>query len=69
MTDPENKPVKRKHSDKALLQKTLEVLELINSKCPGIHTWEFRRQRTNETEALAFTLLLRELKERFPDGN
>lgn len=67
MTDSENKPSKRKTSDKALLKKTLEVLELVNSKCTGIHSWEFRRQRSGEPEALAFTLLLRQLKERFSD--
>lgn len=61
--EQQDKPVRRKSKDRALLQRALEIMEMIDSDCRAIHTWQFHRQRSGAPDPHAFNRFLKELRD------
>jgi hypothetical protein len=51
-----------------MLEKVLEVMEMVDSDCRHVQTWQFYRERQGEPDPHIFNRILRELREHMADG-
>jgi hypothetical protein len=58
----------RKAKDRQMLESVLEVLELVESDCRHVHTWQFYRDRQGEPDPHIFTRTVKELRDYLSDG-
>jgi len=58
----------RKSKDRQMLEKVLEVMELVDSDCRHVQTWQFYRERQGEPDPHIFNRILRELREHMADA-
>jgi len=66
--DKQTKRPGRKSKDRQMLEKVLEVMEMVDSDCRHVQTWQFYRERQGEPDPHIFNRILRELREHMADG-
>jgi hypothetical protein len=65
--EQKDKPARRKSKDRKMLESVLEVMELVESDCRHVHTWQFYRQRQGEPDPHIFNRTVKELRDYLTD--
>jgi hypothetical protein len=66
--EQKDKPTRRKSKDRKMLEAVLEVMEVVESDCRHVHTWQFYRQRQGEPDSHIFNRTVKELRDYLTDG-